>query len=96
MNHKSVVDHLDSNKANNHRKNLEWVEARENTKRALQNGLFCVPTPKRKLSDEQVTQIRLKLLNDDEHWTHKQIADLYGVSRATISQISAGKIHKDS
>ena len=37
-----VVDHLDSNKANNHYSNLEWVTHGENTRRAIKNGLVPI------------------------------------------------------
>ena len=34
-----MVDHIDSNKQNNHYTNLEWVTIRENTLRAERLGL---------------------------------------------------------
>jgi hypothetical protein len=37
---KTMVDHIDCNKLNNHVSNLRWVTACENGKYAVENGLF--------------------------------------------------------
>ena len=34
------IDHVDCDKTNNKKENLEWVSHKENVKRAIENGLF--------------------------------------------------------
>jgi hypothetical protein len=38
-NNKPQVNHIDGNKLNNHKNNLEWVTAKENAQHGWQNGL---------------------------------------------------------
>ena len=39
-----TVDHIDSNKLNNHPSNLQWVTSLDNTKKAVEDGLFLCNT----------------------------------------------------
>lgn len=43
---KKYVNHIDGDKSNNHKSNLEWVTARENTMHAIKLGL-CYNLPKK-------------------------------------------------
>jgi hypothetical protein len=49
---KTVVNHIDGNKFNNHCKNLEWVSIKENNQHAIDNGLT-------KITKRRVTQCDL-------------------------------------
>lgn len=61
---KSVVDHKDSNKQNNHINNLEWVTISENTTRAYNN------------LDKKLKVKELRA----QGWTMQKIADHLGMS----------------
>lgn len=92
------VDHIDCNKSNNHYSNLEWVSLEENTHRAYLNGLFKAPPIEsnvfRKLTDEQVKEIK-SLYNDPRNnYTHKELGEMFNVSRSTITQILNNRLHK--
>ena len=50
------VDHVDCNKLNNDLNNLEWVTKKENTHRAIKNGLY--KEDRVAISDEVVNEIR--------------------------------------
>lgn len=65
---KSVVDHIDSNKQNNHIDNLEWVSISENTSRAYGN---------------QDKKIKVRELRD-AGWTIKRIAEEINMSPAFV------------
>ncbi len=47
---------------------------------------------KRKLTDEQVREIRNK---DWGNWTHKDIADEYGVTAPVVQKIKAYESYRD-
>ena len=50
---KNQVDHVDCNKDNNYKGNLEWVTKEENARRAMKNNLY--------------TQFDIKMSEDDVH-----------------------------
>lgn len=54
------VDHVDCNKLNNDLDNLEWVTKKENTHRAIRNGLY--KEDRVAISDEVVNEIRLSFI----------------------------------
>lgn len=89
-----VVCHKNDDKTDATLKNLEYGTHSQNKKQAIKNGV--APTgenhPQSKLTNSQVTEIK-KMLGDG-NLTHKQIGDIFGVSRFTISSIKYGKLRK--
>jgi hypothetical protein len=79
----NFVNHKDHDKTNNHYKNLEWTDQAGNMLAAAKMGIgnvgFTIP---------QITDIKIRLAAGERGC---DIADLYGVSRATISEIKTGK-----
>jgi predicted XRE-type DNA-binding protein len=85
------VRHLDGDKQNNYVDNLTWGTRRDNerdkirhkrTNRGQRNG-------KSKLTTKQVMQIKELLLKGN--LLQRQIADIFGVARMTISDIKCGR-----
>jgi hypothetical protein len=89
-----VVCHKNDNKADATLENLEYGTHSQNKKQAIQNGAAPVGEdhPQSKLTNDQVTQIKKML--DGGDLTHKQIGDIFGVSRFTIGSIKYGKLRK--
>jgi len=91
---KPEVNHIDGNKLNNHISNLEWVTASENTRHSVDTGLKIAPQGeehyKAKLTNEQVQHIR----NNPGGLKGCELAKMFGVGRATISEIQHGKKYK--
>lgn len=76
---KPVVHHRDGNKGNNRVSNLEWVSFQENSQKAPAITL---------LNGKMVETIKAAILCGI---SARQLAELYGVSRATIQNIKAGR-----
>ena len=89
---KPHVNHIDGDKANNHKGNLEWVTVSENIIHAHQTGLIdskgenCNAS---KLKDSEVLQIRELLKGTG--MSQKTIGNVFGVGQDTISLIKTGK-----
>lgn len=83
-NNYKCVNHIDGNKENNAVNNLEWCNYSHNMKHAYRNGLR-VAKGRAKLSKSQVLEIRE--LCTSSGYTITKIADIFGVSKATISKI---------
>jgi hypothetical protein len=88
-----IVNHKDGNKLNNHYKNLEWVTYSQNNIHAYENNLKQKGEKyyNAKLTDEQVKKI---IINGKGNNTYQEIADIYGVARATIRDILIKKTWK--
>ena len=89
---KPCVNHLDGDKSNNHKDNLQWVTYSENSQHGYENGLISVPSGEdchlSKLSNKDVYDIKDRLKNGEKH---KDIAKDYGVTRSNITMISTGR-----
>lgn len=90
----AVVCHKDDNKINSKLENLEYGTHSKNKKQAIENGAAPVGElhPQSKLTNKDVIEIKKML--DAGDLTHKQIGDIFGVSRFTISSIKYGKLRK--
>ncbi|MGL4879658.1 MAG: HNH endonuclease, partial [Waterburya sp.] len=96
-NNKKTVNHMDGNKLNNSVTNLEWSTYSENLEHAYKTGLrravksseVACKNYKRKLTEQQVREI--KLLIAAKSLTLKQIANQYNVGRSTIGSIKSGR-----
>lgn len=87
----SVVNHIDGNKKNNHRSNLEYVTLAENTLHAMRVGLTKTHgafNAHAKLSDSDVSQIRSRIKSGEKQ---SEIAREFNLSPSTISQIKSGQ-----
>ncbi len=90
---KKDVNHLNGHKQDNRAANLEWVTRSENNIHARNLGLSTKgsDTYNAKLTEEKVLDIlqQVQMSVSDE-----EIAEVYGVSRATIYKIRTGKSWK--
>lgn len=89
---KSQVNHINGIKDDNRVENLEWVTLSENLKHARDTGLWGQNIiDKRKLTDEQVREIKLKYI--PQKYSMQKIGDEYGVDRRTINDVLKNKIY---
>ena len=86
-----TVDHKDCEILNNHYTNLRWIERSINSAIRENKGVGS-QNHEAKLDERKVVEI-LKLLSDCKY-SLKQIGDMFGVSKSTISNISRGKTWK--
>lgn len=88
---KDQINHKDGNKLNNNADNLEWVTNQENRDHAILNNLHMCGErcPWSKLTQKDVDYIR-----DHRDMTKTALAEMFGVSRATIRDIQNGKSWK--
>lgn len=87
---KPMVNHIDGVKANNELTNLEWCTASENLAHAYSIGLTSSKGENSRISkftDNDIRSIK-EMLRDG--CRGKDIAALYGVAKATITQIKNG------
>jgi hypothetical protein len=90
------VNHVDGDKSNNNRSNLEWVSQSENHLHAFRTGLRRAKSGEshfnHKLTDESVAEIKRELFSGNSY--HGQLVALagkYGVSASCVFDIKAGK-----
>ena len=89
------VNHKDGIKQHNWITNLEWMTNLENTRHAMRTGLHKMngtDNPNNKLSEDEVHEI-CKLIQTCKYHDI-EIAEMYNVSYANISDIHKGKIWK--
>lgn len=83
---KTQVNHIDSNRLNNHLDNLEWVTPRENVYHSYIKGnrKKCLEVPRKsKLTAYQISQIPILR----QYYSLKKISDLYNISYTSIKNI---------
>lgn len=88
------VNHLDGNKKNNIKTNLEWSNRSSNMIHALRNRLTSALGEthyKAKLTESQVLEIRKRYSEGEKQIT---LANEFGISYKTIHQIVKNKIWK--
>lgn len=88
----AVCRHLDDVKTNNHIENLEWGTSKDNKADAIRNG--CVALGERNGGGGKLTEgnvRRIKAMISENHLSHKEIGDLFGVSGVMIGRIAADK-----
>lgn len=87
---KPLVNHIDGCKTNNMLSNLEWVTHAENVAHALATGLLLPrPSPNRKLTADQVREIRTSKLSQIK------LGEIYGIDQSSISRIKRRENYKD-
>ncbi len=85
---KNQINHKDANKSNNCYKNLEYVTCSENMKHIFRLGLMSLPgekNPLSKLTDKDVLKIRR--LHSTGKYYHRELAEMFNVSRSNIGSI---------
>lgn len=88
-----TVNHKDGIKINNYYKNLEWATYSENNNHAYNTGLKDRGEDfyNAKLTEEDIIEI---IINGKGSNTYQDIADMYGVTRATIRDVLIGRTWK--
>ena len=90
---KFQVDHIDCNKLNNNLDNLEWVTPKENTHRAIKNGLY--KNNRKEISDEIVEKIRKEYI-PGVNGNYKKLLEKYNLKKSMFFYIIKGDYRKDS
>lgn len=92
-----LVRHLDDNRRNNRAANLAWGSRADNAADAVKNGRV----QPRKLSDDQVRQIRALCISEAHRLRKRSgggldlwLAEMFGVSPTLISDIRRGKVRR--
>jgi hypothetical protein len=80
------VNHKDGNVFNNSVDNLEWITQEDNHIHAFENGLISAGNVK--LTAKEVAEIKWLI---HKGLSNPEIAELFGVDRATIRNIRIGK-----
>lgn len=93
---KPFVNHINGIKLDNYYTNLEWCTPQENAAHAKANGLVKIfygeQVGTAKLSDNKV--IKIRELYKTGNYTHRQLAQMYGVGRSAITDYINRKTYK--
>ena len=90
-----IVNHLDNNPQNNCASNLEWTTHSGNNEHCKKEGrvrtgvLKGTDNPRCKHSLEQVRQAK-RLLAERKH-SHREIAEITGMTKSAVSELSCGR-----
>ncbi len=89
---KPQVNHIDSNRINNHFSNLEWVTNSENLHHAIRVGRMNNRGSNHGMSKLTESQVReMRRIRNEEKLTHQKIADIFGIDRRQCGDIINGK-----
>lgn len=86
------VDHIDCDKTNNNLDNLEWVTSKENTHRAIKNGLYS--NKRKSVSDETVIKIRQEYIPGPKG-NYKQLMEKYNINKSMFYYIVKDQYRTD-
>lgn len=92
---KETVNHIDGNKENNVVDNLEWADRVEQMQHAYKLGLKKPVHTNRKLSAEDIKEIRKVYIFRSKEFGTVALAKKYGVTNAVIGHIVRGETYKE-
>ena len=82
---KPQVDHINYLRNDNRASNLQWATSKENTERSYADGRISKPVGMSKVTEDDVRAIRSMF--KDSGMKRREIADIYGISSATVKDI---------
>lgn len=89
--YRSVINHIDGNKLNNHYTNLEWVSYKNNSVHAYNTGLLSSQIGSdngcSKLQNYQVRFIKKNKSTIIDLYTRRFMASIFGISHKTLHSI---------
>jgi len=91
---KPFVNHLNGNKLDNNKENLQWVTAKENSQHAWDTGL-CKQIPRNenklsKITTEQLETIRALYIPHHKTYGLRALAKQFKVAHSTLSRLLLG------
>lgn len=89
---KPFINHIDGNKFNNNKENLEWVTHIENVNHGISIGLINFKgelNPSSKLKNEEIKKIRDLYLTGE--YSHRKLAKKFEISKTQITRIINNK-----
>lgn len=92
---KPTVNHEDGNKENNHVSNLKWATRSEQNEHAYKNGLKKPVYTNRKLTDEQVREIRRRYKRGCKENGSGALSKEYGITDANVLKVAKGVSYKN-